>query len=135
MDILEKLEAENERLKVHNQKLSEKFRKAIDSITEIDKKNAALRQENADLWKYIKLSKELAEEVRQENIRYHGKNKFCLCGCGRRLVQPATGRKKKFASDACRKRHERRQGKADKNEKFLRSMRRSPETSEKSETP
>ena len=29
----------------------------------------------------------------------------CACGCGKKLEQPRTGRRKRFATEACRKRH------------------------------
>lgn len=125
MTRLEELEQENAELKRMYEESSEQNRRLIYWLEETNKRSDALRQENADLWEYIKASRKLAEETRQTNVsRYGKKYKVCVCGCGRLLVQPLTGGKRKFASEACRKRYDRKKKKEAQNEKVLRSLKR-----------
>lgn len=54
---------------------------------------------------------------------------LCQCGCGEKIIQPESGRRKKFYSDACRKRYARRSQKLKEAKKIFTRKKQRPKTS------
>lgn len=135
MTELEELKAENERLKAELDKaetIIQKFKHManvhLESISKERRRSEGLNLEIEELKSSVRTYKESFDTITKSRKTL----KICPCGCDKRLIQPKTGRKRKYFNDACRKRFNRLQKKRLLADKNYTQKKRSPETSENS---
>ncbi len=125
----EMLEAENAKLKEQIKALRQAQARSLDAISRERLRSNGLFLQIEELQSITEQYQTIINTLK--TVWEEGNR--CRCGCLQPISQPKTGRKRKFFSEACRKRYNRRMKKLKEVEKKYNKIKRNPVTSEKNE--